>query len=379
MVDVNRAKAKLAELNERSYEGSGNDFSFMKLEDGVNVIRIIPAVDRGDFWIEREQSYKVGKNSRMVINRRQFGKPCPLMEHIDALYAKGDEVSKKEADALWPSRRVIFWVIDRLQDEKNKKKAANDQELIAPKLLTTNQTILKGILAIVADPEYGDIDDPIKGVDLKIIVTPREGQWPSYQVLPSRAASPLGTPEQIAEWTKEDLFKKYKVGEPHEEEYIRKVLAGTDKDTPTTAPQQAQPQSVSSVASRTASAPAAPVTSPPIPGEVLTATYYVCLDGKNTIQMTGEAIDKAIVFDGHEPSKVLVHNGKEWITAASLGFTKRVAPPPAPNAPPPPSMPPPPGMASTTDSEEAALEAKLAALRNKKSSVGDDLRSALKR
>ena len=218
--DPDYYKQKQSQAEKDAKEGSFKRAGFLQLDEGENTIRIIPAFgEKKDFWIERKISYGVGPKRSVIVPPGQFGKPDPLMDYIAKLRQDGDDVSKKEADKIKPKSRFIAMVVKRGPSEKD-----------GPVQWNMNHDNYVKLLSYMADPEYGDITDAQKGVDIIIKYTPGEKTKNGFAVTAvdrtKRNPSPLGNAEQIAEWTSEDLFVKFRVGEASTPDYIEAVLAG---------------------------------------------------------------------------------------------------------------------------------------------------------
>lgn len=348
-MDPARAKQLLEELN-AAQKSSSSRYSYMQFKDGLNLIRIIPAKPpRSDFHIARQISYNVGPHSRMIINRAQFKLDCELTKHLQVLNNKGDADSKKQADAMWPKRRILFWALDR-----------NDMQA-GPKLVTLAEKWFKMILGVIADPDYGDIEHATQGTDLKLIKTPGNEASPfaSYQVMPARDRSPLGTQEQIETWTAEDYFDKYKIGEMDSNEYIQACLAGTEEQFFKDRPQGGSKPSVT--------APAAPRPSAPT---VAPSRFWVTDTATGEVkEMTAEQLEAMVVFGGTDQVPCMSYDqASGWQPASFFGFALKQnnTPPPTPSAPTPPKS-------------EADLAATLARIKaTKGSAVAQDLKDSLK-
>jgi hypothetical protein len=79
------------------------------------------------------------------------------------------------------------------------------KESEGPKYWAFGQTILKKLLGIIADEDYGDITDIENGFDLKVTYTPKEKSDTGYaktEVSVRRNPSPLSkNPEEVKKWT----------------------------------------------------------------------------------------------------------------------------------------------------------------------------------
>lgn len=377
-VDMTKVHQRIATMAEEasSYEES---MKWLKLKNGSNVVRILPPPPGMDvFWLERQVSYKVGPQKRMILPLRQFGQQCPLQDYIDELYTRGDRASKEEADAMWPKRRAIMFGVHR------------DDEASGPACLSVGIKVFQSLLAIMADPDYADITDPEKGVDITITVTPGDSTksgFVEYQVMPKRASSPLGSAEQMEEWLKEDLFQKYATNllVPYTADYIRSVLAGTVEQPVSTPTQPANPAPAKPAAGKAAvplapaKAPAPPSAPKPPAPPVKAPTpskpvikYWVYNNGETQL-ITEEALIADFLDCGADPDSlpVMKEGETEWSFPSAYGLSSKTQKPPTPI----------PTETSLSESSTGDLQAQLAAIRNQKKSgpsqVSQDLRAAL--
>lgn len=204
-----------------------------KPQEGSNVIRILPPFpdrEKRVSWITRMVSYSVGPNKRMIVPPSQFdeNREDPLRDHIQQLQLSGDEASKKRASKIRPKKRVFMWVIVRSVNGSPTDENGENHEAKGPQLWSTSPTVLTKIQTMLMNPDIGDITDPENGFDLLLTYTPGEKSANGFaksdlQLLPKQ--KPLGDPE----WYAEDLFIKYKIGEPSEVDYIRAVLEGKEE------------------------------------------------------------------------------------------------------------------------------------------------------
>ena len=159
----------------------GRDFWSPK--EGRNVVRILPPMGTmGYFFVEVGKHYKQKQTCPRISS--DGGSPCPLCELNESMYASGE----KELAAEFRASRA-FWmnIVDRAGENRG------------PMIYTPGVTVFGAIVALVTDPDFGDIADPENGFDLKIDRA-GSGTDTEYTVMPSRNPSPLGTPEQAEEW-----------------------------------------------------------------------------------------------------------------------------------------------------------------------------------
>lgn len=370
---------------------ASGSYEFLKLSEGVNVIRILPVrAPRRVPFVEFKISYQVGPKNRSVTPLGQFGKECPLEKEITRLRALGDEVSKKKADKMFPKTRFCFWAIKRGEHDKG------------PQLLNVNSDQWKQIMSIIMDPQYGNITHPINGVDLNAVYTPGEktkNGFAETMYQPRRNSEPLGSEDEMKLWLAEDLFDKYEIGKPSEAGYIQACIDGTHEEYL----KQRRESGESVNAPSEANQSQAPATAPSAPSAP-SATPIVKYDGAPTDQFwaahpTTNAVQQMSVEQignfwlVNENFVIMSLDQKSgWVSPSALKFSK-VVPQAAPAAPPaappgPPSAPSPPGppsgpMGNVNQSEADKLKAQIDALQQARggsttSQVRQDLEAELR-
>lgn len=208
-LDITKIAERLAQLNNNNKGGSAIDY--LHLKDGRNVVRILPSKNPEDmFFQEAYLHYGVNKTADnpkgMTIvcpTTNGDGKPCPVCElskQLKKLSKKKDDTYDKQAKSLMRKKRAYFNVINRdddlttyAPDENGKlmRKNAEDYTETPVKVLSTGVSILKDVLGIIVDPEYGDITDATEGLDV-IITKSGTGFNTEYDVKTVRKESAIG-------------------------------------------------------------------------------------------------------------------------------------------------------------------------------------------
>lgn len=218
-LDIAALAAKLTSLNEKKGGKAFDGMSYANINDGRNVFRILPPHDKMETFGEEVQvHYGVGKsesnkNGSMVVcptthDEKAKCPVCELSRELWNLSNKGkDKEIAKQAKSLMRKQRVYFNVIDRSDDldkfeqreeEVNGEKklvwynTENDEKESPVKVLGTGVGIYKDLIALIIDPEYGDITDPEEGLDV-IITKTGKGQYDTkYDVKTVRKESVIG-------------------------------------------------------------------------------------------------------------------------------------------------------------------------------------------
>lgn len=216
-LNMGAMKSKLEQEN--SNRGSGANFA--KLENGKNIVRVLPPKgERDSFYEEGYMHFSLGDDGRQVATcPKTFDKNahCPICEYVDELRLSKNKSDKELADKISSRRRIYINALMR------------DDEEETPKVLPIGVTILKGILEAICDPDYGDITDPEDGRDITIN---RKGQGlnTEYSVLPKPNTSVVSDEYTIDELEEEmaDLDKLFK--EVDEDQLLDLIGQGSDVD-----------------------------------------------------------------------------------------------------------------------------------------------------
>lgn len=130
-----------------------------KLVDGNNLRRILwPKGDAESFYEEGMVHFGVGPEGKsMAVCAHNFDKKCPICDYADSLKDSDDPEDKQVYNDIKAKRRIYINVLNRDADDPNK-----------PVVLPIGVMILRGILDIICDPDYGDITDPEEGRDITI-------------------------------------------------------------------------------------------------------------------------------------------------------------------------------------------------------------------
>ena len=212
---VRAAKEKL----ERQSGGSG--LVFDKLVNGKNVRRILwPKGSKELCYSEGYIHFGLGEDGKtsMVCRRTHDSKArCPVCDFISQLQMSKDKNDKKLAETLKARKRVYLNVIDRDSDKEDEMK-----------ILPVGLTVQKALIAILCDPDYGDITDPQEGRDVTI---KRAGQGlnTEYTVLPKPNSSPAST-NLTTEQIEEQMADLDSFWSPPSVEDMEKVLYGEDSE-----------------------------------------------------------------------------------------------------------------------------------------------------
>ncbi|APZ82384.1 hypothetical protein Goe2_c14800 [Bacillus phage vB_BsuM-Goe2] len=255
-LNMEKLKAKLEGLNSNTGGNSGPSNQFVKIEDGKNRIRLLPAApgrEPEEFYEEVWVHYGVGKNAEnkngtMVVCPKTHDENakcpvCELSKQYNDLSKKKDDKYHKMAKDIYHKKRVYFNAIPRNIDleefelnEDGKWINVNDddKEESPIKVLGVGVGVFKEILKLVTDPEYGD--DLLKVEDGLDITITKEGSGrynTTYSVAPARKESdafPEEAPEGLAENFEEYLNDLSEFSKTKSYDELADLLDGGDTD-----------------------------------------------------------------------------------------------------------------------------------------------------
>ena len=150
-LDLNKIKARLDALKTTSTKSN----SLWKPSPGKSVVRIVPYAHQPENpFIELLFHYNM--NNKTYLSPASFGRPDPIVEFADKLKKSGDKEQWKEGRKLEPKMRTYVPVLVR------------GQEAEGVKFWGMGKQVYQELLAIIADPDYGDITDLKNGRDITV-------------------------------------------------------------------------------------------------------------------------------------------------------------------------------------------------------------------
>lgn len=210
--------AMLKKQEELKKGGGNSDFGFDKLESGKNVRRVLPPKGDNDmFYSEGYLHFGLGADGKTTVTCLEtFGKKCPICEYLESIKNSKDKEDKEFYNNSKKTKRIYINVLNRDSDEEEE----------TPKVLPIGRMILKQLIDIICDPDYGDITDFEEGRDVTITKSGK-GMNTEYSVL----AKPKCTiaSEQFDEAELDDLLPDLEslFQEKSEEELIA-ILSGEE-------------------------------------------------------------------------------------------------------------------------------------------------------
>lgn len=181
-MDISKVLNKIAELEDKTLQRN----LLWKPVAGTQQVRIVPYKhDKDNPFQELYFHYNLAKKT--MISPITFGQPDPVQEMANRLKATGSKEDYKLGKSLEPKRRTYVPVLVRgLEGE-------------GVKFWGIGNEVYMQLLKTIADPDYGDITDPIKGRDIVVEFEPSKGvgTYPKTTVRIKPNSSPLSDNRQV--------------------------------------------------------------------------------------------------------------------------------------------------------------------------------------
>ena len=150
-MDLNAIKSKLNQLQSTSSTTN----NFWKPEPGKQIVRIVPYKhNKENPFMELFFHYNLG--NKTFMSPASFGRPDPVEEFANKLKSTGDKDEWIQGKRLEPKMRTFVPVVVRGQESEGVK------------FWGFGKTVYQELLGVIADPDYGDITDPVNGRDIMI-------------------------------------------------------------------------------------------------------------------------------------------------------------------------------------------------------------------
>ena len=150
-MDLNAIRKRLGQLQTTNNRTS----SLWNPEPGKTQIRIVPyAFNKDNPFIELFFHYNL--NNRSYLSPISFGRPDPIEEFAQKLKASGNKEDYQLSKKLEAKMRTFAPVIVRGEESQGVK------------FWGFGKTVYQELLSIIADPDYGDITDPVNGRDVSV-------------------------------------------------------------------------------------------------------------------------------------------------------------------------------------------------------------------
>lgn len=224
-LDLSALRAKLGELK----GNTARTEVLWKPKEGENRIRIVPLAITPDNPFTELYFHYLG--NKTYLSPISFGDADPIAEFADSLRAGGG-LSKedwKETKKFVPQRRTYVPVIDRNNPEAGVR------------FWAFGKTVYSDLLAVMADPDFGDITDAQTGRDIKVTFVPQEKSDTSFAkttiIVSPKQTILTSDAVQLKKWLNEqpDLMALYpKMSYDDLKDVLEKFVNGGTSATPST-------------------------------------------------------------------------------------------------------------------------------------------------
>jgi hypothetical protein len=150
-MDINSIRKRLNQLQTTSNRTS----NLWKPQPGKQIIRVLPYKHNKDNPFI-ELFFHFGLNSKTYLSPITFGRPDPIEEFAQKLKTSGNREEYQMARKLEAKMRTFAPVIVR------------EEEGQGVRFWGFGKTVYQELLSVIADPDYGDITDPINGRDVLV-------------------------------------------------------------------------------------------------------------------------------------------------------------------------------------------------------------------
>jgi hypothetical protein len=233
MTKIDLIKSRLSKLQGKGNGNSdGVDYAaiFWKPKLGKQVVRIVPSKKNPEFPFAEVSfhEYKIFKKS--VYSLENFGEKDPIKQLVRELYNENTEDSKELAKKISPRTKYYANVIVR------------GEEQLGCRLWELNKTTYEKLLSIMAEEDFGDIDDVKEGTDLSvegyndtIKIGNRDVNFIAVNITPKRNTSKLSDDPKLVESYIEnqkdilEIFKRYSYDEI--KQILREYLNPSNEDS----------------------------------------------------------------------------------------------------------------------------------------------------
>ena len=151
-MDIEQIKKKLSQLQSTT----STKENFWKPQPGKTQVRIVPyKFNKDNPFVELYFHYNLG-NNKTYLSPVSFGRPDPVNEFSEKLKSSGNREEWIQGRRIEPKMRTFAPVVVR------------GQEKDGVKFWGFGKTVYQELLGFIADPDYGDITDPINGRDIVV-------------------------------------------------------------------------------------------------------------------------------------------------------------------------------------------------------------------
>ena len=150
-MDLNAIKKRLNQLQTTNTRTS----NLWKPQPGTQVVRIVPyKFNQNNPFIELYFHYDLG--GKNYLSPISFGRPDPIEEFAQKLKSTGSKDDYRLGRKVEAKMRTFAPVVVRGEEKEGVR------------FWGFGKTVYQELLSIIADPDYGDITDPVSGRDVAV-------------------------------------------------------------------------------------------------------------------------------------------------------------------------------------------------------------------
>ena len=150
-MDINSIRKRLTQLQTTNNRTS----NLWKPQPGKQVIRVLPyKYNKDNPFIEL--FFHFGLNNKTYLSPITFGRPDPIEEFASKLKTSGNREEYQMARKLEAKMRTFAPVVVRGEEGQGVR------------FWGFGKTVYQELLSVIADPDYGDITDPVNGRDISV-------------------------------------------------------------------------------------------------------------------------------------------------------------------------------------------------------------------
>ena len=150
-MDINSIRNTLTQLQTTNNRTS----NLWKPQPGKQVIRVLPYKHNKDNPFI-ELFFHFGLNNKTYLSPITYGRPDPIEEFAQKLKTSGNREEYQMARKLEAKMRTFAPIIVR------------GEEAQGVRFWGFGKTVYQELLSVIADPDYGDITDPVSGRDVAV-------------------------------------------------------------------------------------------------------------------------------------------------------------------------------------------------------------------
>ena len=157
-INIDAIRAKLGELQSTTKRQN----NLWKPKPGENIVRIVPYIHQKENpFMELLFHYDLGRKN--YCSPATFGEPDPVVDFAQQLQQTGEREDWIMGKKLEPKMRTYVPILVRGEESEGVK------------FWGFGKTVYQEILGFIADPDYGDITDPVNGRDIVVEFEPAKG------------------------------------------------------------------------------------------------------------------------------------------------------------------------------------------------------------